>query len=71
MNGDYTLVGVLVAAVGGLFVFTKALVDLLVKTKDAEIADLRERVDRYEALVSDLLDVAQTAQTAIAKREGK
>lgn len=64
-----TLVGLMAGAVAALFLFVKVLVDQIVRSKDAEITDLRERVDRYESLTIKLLDVAQTAQTS-AKREG-
>jgi hypothetical protein len=65
-----TLIGLMAGAVAALFLFVKVLVDQIVRSKDAEISDLRERVDRYEALVTDLLDVAQTTAKA-AKRGGE
>lgn len=71
MSGqEYTLVGVLVAAVAALFTVNKMLLAAVTQAKDSEISDLRARLDRSEALIYRLVGTTKTAVEAAEKVVG-
>lgn len=65
-TADLTLIGALVAAVGALWALNRGLYDKALAAKDNQIADLRARLDKREALLDRL--VATTHLVVAAAR---